>query len=93
MRVTLGGPSGAPRYRCPPVEAPKLGTLRRLAPWVVSALALRDRVQVVILAYETGVPNVLDPLGGSYYVEAMTDEVAHLVLHVDGHGGRRVVDR
>ena len=28
-----------------------------------------------ILAYETGVPNVADPLGGSYYVEALTDEM------------------
>ena len=28
-----------------------------------------------ILAYETGVPNVMDPLGGSYYVEALTDEM------------------
>src|SRR5438309_514593 len=27
------------------------------------------------LAYETGVPNVIDPLGGSYYVEAMTDQL------------------
>ena len=28
-----------------------------------------------ILAYETGVPNVVDPLGGSYYVENMTNEI------------------
>jgi methylmalonyl-CoA mutase N-terminal domain/subunit len=28
-----------------------------------------------VLAYETGVPNVLDPLGGSYYVEALTDQL------------------
>ncbi|MEI6738869.1 MAG: methylmalonyl-CoA mutase family protein [Gemmatimonadaceae bacterium] len=28
-----------------------------------------------ILAYETGVPNVMDPLGGSYYVEALTDQL------------------
>ncbi|HEU5040911.1 MAG TPA: methylmalonyl-CoA mutase family protein, partial [Gemmatimonadales bacterium] len=26
-----------------------------------------------ILAYETGVPNVSDPLGGSYYLETLTD--------------------
>ena len=26
-----------------------------------------------ILAYETGVANVVDPLGGSYYIESMTD--------------------
>jgi methylmalonyl-CoA mutase N-terminal domain/subunit len=28
-----------------------------------------------VLAYETGVPNVIDPLGGSYYVEALTDQL------------------
>ena len=28
-----------------------------------------------ILAYESGVPNVMDPLGGSYYVEALTDQL------------------
>lgn len=28
-----------------------------------------------ILAYETGVANVTDPLGGSYYVEALTDQM------------------
>ena len=26
-----------------------------------------------IIAYESGVPNVADPLGGSYYIEALTD--------------------
>jgi methylmalonyl-CoA mutase, N-terminal domain len=35
-------------------------------------LALRTQ-QVV--AYESGVPNVADPLGGSWYVEALTDEL------------------
>src|SRR5690606_39261717 len=28
-----------------------------------------------ILAYETGVANVADPLGGSWYVEALTDQM------------------
>ncbi|MEZ4423840.1 MAG: methylmalonyl-CoA mutase family protein [Gemmatimonadota bacterium] len=28
-----------------------------------------------VLAYETGVPNTIDPLAGSYYVEALTDEL------------------
>lgn len=28
-----------------------------------------------LIAYETGVPNVVDPLGGSYYVEQLTDEM------------------
>jgi methylmalonyl-CoA mutase N-terminal domain/subunit len=35
-------------------------------------LALRTQQ---ILACETGVPNVADPLGGSYYVEALTDQL------------------
>jgi len=28
-----------------------------------------------ILAFESGVPNVMDPLGGSFYIEAMTDQM------------------
>src|SRR5687767_3923635 len=44
------------------------------------ALPTEQSVQVALrtqqlLAYETGVPNVMDPLGGSYYVEAMTDQL------------------
>jgi methylmalonyl-CoA mutase N-terminal domain/subunit len=44
------------------------------------ALPTESAVQVAlrtqqILAYETGVPNVLDPLGGSYYVESLTDQM------------------
>jgi len=35
-------------------------------------LALRTQQ---IIADETNVPNVIDPLGGSYYVEALTDEI------------------
>jgi methylmalonyl-CoA mutase N-terminal domain/subunit len=35
-------------------------------------LALRTQQ---ILAYESGVPNVIDPLGGSYFVEALTDRM------------------
>jgi methylmalonyl-CoA mutase, N-terminal domain len=44
------------------------------------ALPTEEAVQVAlrtqqILAYETGVPNVVDPLGGSYYVESLTDSL------------------
>ena len=28
-----------------------------------------------IIAHETGVANTIDPLGGSYFVEALTDEI------------------
>ncbi len=33
-----------------------------------------------VVAYETGVPDVVDPLGGSYYVEALTKEFENQVL-------------
>jgi methylmalonyl-CoA mutase N-terminal domain/subunit len=35
-------------------------------------LALRTQQ---VLAYETGVPDVVDPLAGSYYVESLTDSI------------------
>jgi methylmalonyl-CoA mutase N-terminal domain/subunit len=38
------------------------------------AVRIALRTQQVI-AYETGVPNTVDPLGGAYFVEAMTDEI------------------
>jgi methylmalonyl-CoA mutase, N-terminal domain len=38
-------------------------------------LALRTQQ---IIAYETGVPNVADPLGGSYFVESLTDRMEEL---------------
>jgi methylmalonyl-CoA mutase cobalamin-binding domain/chain len=44
-----------------------------------------------IIAQETRVPNVVDPLGGSYYVEALTDrieaEVFAILAKVDAMGG------
>ena len=30
-----------------------------------------------LIAYETGVSNVVDPLGGSWYIEKLTDDVEH----------------
>jgi methylmalonyl-CoA mutase N-terminal domain/subunit len=44
------------------------------------ALPTEAAVQVAlrtqqVLAYETGVPNVSDPLGGSYYIEALTEQM------------------
>ena len=35
-----------------------------------------------ILAYETGVTNVADPLGGSYYVESLTDKMEEEALKI-----------
>jgi methylmalonyl-CoA mutase N-terminal domain/subunit len=60
------------------------------------ALPTEESVRVAlrtqqILAYETGVPNVTDPLGGSYYVEALTDalerEAEGLFAEIDAQGG------
>jgi len=44
------------------------------------ALPTEKAVQIAlrtqqIIAHETGVPNVIDPLGGSYFVEALTDRL------------------
>lgn len=33
-----------------------------------------------LIAYETGVSNTIDPLGGSYYVEALTDKLEKLTF-------------
>jgi methylmalonyl-CoA mutase N-terminal domain/subunit len=60
------------------------------------ALPTEQAVQVAlrtqqILAYESGVPNVIDPLGGSYYIEALTDklerEAEALFAEIDAIGG------
>ncbi|MGH7753225.1 MAG: methylmalonyl-CoA mutase family protein, partial [Gemmatimonadales bacterium] len=60
------------------------------------ALPTEQSVQVAlrtqqILAYESGVTNVADPLGGSYFVEALTDQLereAHgLFAEIEAIGG------
>jgi len=44
-----------------------------------------------ILAYETGVPDVVDPLGGSYYLETLTDriekEIQDYLTQIENKGG------
>jgi len=53
-----------------------------------ATLALRTQQ---ILAYETGVTRVADPLGGSYFVEALTDateaRIVEIMADLDKHGG------
>src|SRR5437588_12027274 len=44
-----------------------------------TTLALRTQQ---VLAYETGVARVADPLGGSYYVEALTDAMEERVVAI-----------
>ena len=56
-------------------------------------LALRTQQ---VIAYETNVAHVADPLGGSYYVEALTDEVERqaeeLFAHLDELGGGSMLE-
>jgi methylmalonyl-CoA mutase, N-terminal domain len=51
-------------------------------------LALRTQQ---VLAYETGVANVADPLGGSYFIEALTDRIERealaIIERIDRMGG------
>ncbi len=53
-----------------------------------ATLALRTQQ---ILAYETGVTRVADPLGGSYFIEALTDATEDRIVEIMGdlerHGG------
>ena len=53
-----------------------------------ASIALRTQQ---VLAYETGVASVADPLGGSWYVEQLTDEIEAQALryieHIDALGG------
>ena len=51
-------------------------------------LALRTQQ---VIAYESGIPNIVDPLAGSYYVESLTDELeksaTELIKKIDTLGG------
>src|SRR5690606_7608314 len=60
------------------------------------ALPTESAVQVAlrtqqVLAYETGISNVADPLGGSFYVESLTDsleaEAEALFAEIEAQGG------
>lgn len=60
------------------------------------ALPTEDSVRIAlrtqqIVAYESGVVNTSDPLGGSYYVEFMTDQIERdaeaYLRKIDGMGG------
>ena len=53
-----------------------------------ATLALRTQQ---LLAHETGVPGVVDPLGGSWYLESLTDRIERearaLLEKIEGEGG------
>jgi methylmalonyl-CoA mutase N-terminal domain/subunit len=55
-----------------------------------TAVKIALRTQQV-LGYETGVPDTVDPLGGSYFVESLTNEIearaAEYLDKIDGMGG------
>jgi methylmalonyl-CoA mutase N-terminal domain/subunit len=60
-----------------------------------ATLALRTQQ---ILGFESGVPDVVDPLAGSYYVESLTDSIEadarRLLAEVDALGGAaRAIER
>jgi methylmalonyl-CoA mutase N-terminal domain/subunit len=60
-----------------------------------ATLALRTQQ---VLAYESGVAGVIDPLAGSYYVEVLTDRIEaaarELIAEVDALGGAaRAIER
>ena len=59
---------------------------------IPSDLAIRTSLRVQqILANETGVADVVDPLGGSYYVEALTNQmeakIGEIIGEIDSEGG------
>jgi methylmalonyl-CoA mutase N-terminal domain/subunit len=58
-----------------------------------ATLALRTQQ---IIAFETGVPDVVDPLGGAYFVEALTDETERqaeeLLAEIDALGGGSMLE-
>ncbi|MBU2252393.1 MAG: methylmalonyl-CoA mutase, partial [Proteobacteria bacterium] len=59
---------------------------------IPSDLAIRTSLRIQqILAFETGVADVVDPLGGSYYVEKLTDEmeakIAEVTRRIEEDGG------
>jgi len=53
-----------------------------------AGIALRTQQ---VIAYESGVPDTTDPLGGSYFVEALTDELEKKAMEylneIDARGG------
>ena len=68
----------SPAPRSPPTPPPFLG--------VCAQIAKLARNTQLILAEETGVTRVADPLGGSFYVEALTAEMERMAEQASGGG-------
>ena len=80
-----GGGAGRHAERCTPTRFDEALAL----PTDFSARIARNTQ--LVLAEETGITKVVDPLGGSYYVESLTDELADeacaLIEEVEALGG------
>ena len=78
-------PCSAARNRCTPIRSTKPGRCRQNSP--PPSLCARSR----FIAHETGVTNTVDPLGGSYFVETLTNEVENAaweyIHRIDAMGG------
>jgi methylmalonyl-CoA mutase N-terminal domain/subunit len=80
MAAVLGGAQSI--FTCAYDEAFQIPTERS------AELALRTQQ---IVAHETGIASTVDPLGGSYYVEWLTDrmedEIRKVIAEIDAYGG------
>ncbi|MBD3227125.1 MAG: methylmalonyl-CoA mutase [Candidatus Lokiarchaeota archaeon] len=80
LAAVLGGTQSL--HTCGPDEALAIPTEKSVR------LSLRTQQ---VLAHETGVPDVVDPLGGSYYIEWLTtkleEESMNYIEHIDKLGG------
>ena len=61
------------------------------------ALPTEDAVRIAlrtqqVIAHETGVVNTIDPLGGSYFIEALTDELERQAEYLGLAGRAPIVD-
>ena len=71
LALALSGPQA--------VALPSYDEARSIPAAEAAKIALRTNQ---IIAHETGVTNTVDPLGGSYYIEALTDEIEKQVMAV-----------
>ncbi len=78
-----------PRSAAPSRSTPTRSTRQSRSPTDFSARIARNTQ--IVLQEETGITHVVDPLGGSYYVEALTqdlyDRALELIARADAEGG------
>jgi methylmalonyl-CoA mutase, N-terminal domain len=87
-RAVIGGVAGALAGYIPSVEPPYDEPLG--LGWSVEAQQLAEDAARII-QYESKLTEVIDPLAGSYYIEAMTDEIEEkawaIIKSIDEMGG------